>query len=108
MDERARAAAKWKRQADARDEAQNARAKRLSESSGRLEARDEALADLLPVVTRAITMVDPERLPVGERVRFFKVARELGVAIKRAGEVSPRIATVAASRRTWEGHQVGG
>jgi hypothetical protein len=108
MDERGRKATKWKREADARDAAQNARAERLAASSDRLDERDEALSELVPVVTRAVAMIDPETLPPAARTKFFAVARELGVSIERAGKANPRMAGVAASRRTWEGYRVGG
>jgi hypothetical protein len=101
MDERGRKATKWKRDADARDLAQNARAERLAASSDRLDERDEALSDLVPVVTRAVAMINPETLPPAARAKFFAVARELGVSIERAGKANPRMAGVVASRRTW-------
>lgn len=108
MDERGRKATKWKRDADARDAAQNARAERLAASSERLNERDESLSELVPVVTRAVAMIDPQTLPPAARAKFYSVARELGVSIERAGKANPRMAGVAASRRTWEGYRVGG
>ena len=108
MDERGRKATKWKRDADARDAAQSARAERLAASSERLNQRDEALSDLVPVVTRAVAMIDPQTLPPAARAKFYGVARELGVSIERAGKANPRMAGVAASRRTWEGYRADG
>jgi hypothetical protein len=108
LDERARKARDWSAAAKKREADLNAAAKRINAVQVKLDDREEALAEVLPVVTRAIAMVDPQTLPADARVRFYAVARELGVAVENAAKVSPRIAAVAASRRTWEGYQVGG
>ena len=107
MDERGRNATKWKRQADARDTAQNERAAKLRDADDRLDERAGDLAELVEVVTRAVATVDPEQLPAANRQGFYDAARELGVSIKRAARTSAVIAGTAAARGTWQGYQPG-
>lgn len=107
MDERGRKATKWKREADARDTAQDERAEKIRTADDRLDERAGALADLVEAVTRAVATVDPEQLPPAHRQRFYDAAADLGGSVKRAARTSAVIAGTAAARGTWQGFQPG-